>query len=542
VLPLSSGKCDFYNTNYASTLRVFLIGYVGSGFRSLASGEDYDVITPGTEYATHGISSGIEDVDGVPCINTAAASGSRLAVRAPGDPADPLLDTYGMSTGVIRLEGGVFEARRNYSSTVNIPGYWTAVAGSQVSITGVNAGAPIVSGGPISIEGTQLDTVTRVTIGDGTYSYDLTIASATPAELTADPVNLLDTPLGVGVVTVSVESPINNDSLDDVQLQYIPQVPVLTVQDGAGYVLDGLPYENGDQFGVPQAIGVSSATATPDGDVIYNPALPHGTTHDRIFYDRSAGEWGVGDVTVNWQSALDQPPVWRAPPSPGPARLGVPYEYLIGALVDGTRPMTMSDAGAPLPEGLSYGAAAPPNAEYQAIVGTPVQAGTTTGIVARAANSAGAEESAPFPVSVEGYPVLSGIAITEATTSGYSISVNTDQGRSQTVYWIATRNPLTPTAEMIKAGLAADGQKATASGSRPAAAAGVVGPMPVAPLASGTVYYSFAVQQAVDGLNFSNTLSAAGATLPDPAIDTPSDPLVSFYARPKKQNAPDFGV
>ena len=60
----------------------------------------------------------------------------------------------------------------------------------------------------------------------------------------------------------------------------------------------------------------------------------------------------------------------------------MPYSYAIGGLLDGKRPMTLTDAGAALPAGLSYDDSAYP----ETITGTPTVSGAVTGIVTRADN------------------------------------------------------------------------------------------------------------------------------------------------------------
>jgi len=48
--------------------------------------------------------------------------------------------------------------------------------------------------------------------------------------------------------------------------------------------------------------------------------------------------------------------------------------------------MTLTNSGTPLPAGLSYGFAAAPNDDIEAIVGTPTEPGSFIGIVTKAEN------------------------------------------------------------------------------------------------------------------------------------------------------------
>ena len=149
-------------------------------------------------------------------------------------------------------------------------------------------------------------------------------------------------------------------------------------------------------------------------------------------------------------------------------------------------------------------------------------------------------ESAPYTLTVRGVPVLSGLYVSDRQPRSYELRFATDQGGT-TAYWIATRNPASPTPEQIRDGDDAGGIPASARGEQAVSAPGTQPATEVAPLLPATTYYNFIVQQAADGVGWSNVASMAGQTLADPGVGTGRSPLVSFYKRDKALEKPDFG-
>jgi hypothetical protein len=148
---------------------------------------------------------------------------------------------------------------------------------------------------------------------------------------------------------------------------------------------------NGDTLEIPTNLGFSNLILTADADVVYDAAVDQLTTHERRLYVAATNTWDTGDVTVNQveEGVELLPPSWRSTPSPPDAVVGTPYSYPIGALVNGSRPITLSESpgSTPLPAGLDYNSAVNP----ETIEGT-INAGsgtiTVNGIVTRAQNGA----------------------------------------------------------------------------------------------------------------------------------------------------------
>jgi len=532
VLPLVGGKVDV-KWQYAELASMYLVGFTGPRYADNRTDNIPELTAlsnpSGGALQTHQID---EEAIGVPLVSISGSAGNGLMVRQPGSTLTVKRNGYGIMPYACGVINGEIESQSRYSIGLHVWGWWTASQTTTVTITGVNTGDTIVSGDLITVSGTGLDTVTALQLSDGGTNYGLTITSQSASQLQAAAIDLLDLPYPVGALNIEAVSPLNN-ATRAITLAYTSDYDIQTVAGAQPYLLEGLDYADGDQVGTNVSVAGSNLTLTPDSDVLYSPAVPHGTTHTRLHYDASAATWGSGTVTVNRPDAGDGPPLWRATPAPPPARKGVAYSYAIGTLLDGDRPMTLTDSGAALPDGLAYGYMPAPNETIEAIVGTPTVDSGVSGIVTRADNGDQAE-SPPYTLTVIGDPTISALYVSARQPTSYELRFATDQ--AGTAYWIATRNPLTPTPEQIAAGQDASGSAATASGSLAVLTPGGQASVVVSPLAASTVYYNFVVQE-----QWSNVAAVAGETLPDPAAGTGADPLVSFYARPKKQNAPDFG-
>ena len=131
----------------------------------------------------------------------------------------------------------------------------------------------------------------------------------------------------------------------------------------SGTLPAGLTFADGSY---PEAI-----TGTPTAE---------GTTNTAITATNSQGADTSAALDIEVRG-LSHAPLWFGVPSPPNARLGVEYSYAIGVLIEGDRPMTLTDVGDPLPEGLSYDVSSYP----ERIVGTPTEDGSFT-IVTSASN------------------------------------------------------------------------------------------------------------------------------------------------------------
>ena len=246
-----------------------------------------------------------------------------------------------------------------------------------LSITDVNGDNNIVSNGVIAVNGTFPAPVTAASI-DG---YALTVASQTATTVTLTPFNVFNStrPFGAGVLTLDDGTTQDTQAITLSPATGTQYVVVAGVQP---YLAAGLDVADGDQMACDTAVAGSTMTLSANTDVVYSPAAPDGVVHNRHWYDVTTSTWDSGTVRVDRPGAVANPPVWRATPNPPAASIGVPYSYAIGGLLDGKRPMTLTDAGAALPAGLSYDDSAYP----ETITGTPTVSGAVAGIVTRADN------------------------------------------------------------------------------------------------------------------------------------------------------------
>lgn len=242
------------------------------------------------------------------------------------------------------------------------------------SITGVNGDDIIRSEGLISIAGSGLSEVTGATLSEaGARPYTLTIATIGATQLSCDPVDILLTQLPLGTLRLTLEHP-SGDLTYDITMHPKDGWQYSDVTSPTGNYMDkDLGAADGDQIAMPITIGFSTASLQADADAAYDPAVNQLSTHDRHFFDASTNTWDSGPVIVNQveEGVEVLPPSWRSTPAPPMARVGVPYRYEIGYLIDGSRPITLSQSpgSTALPFGLSYNSSSYPETIEGTITG-----------------------------------------------------------------------------------------------------------------------------------------------------------------------------
>lgn len=256
------------------------------------------------------------------------------------------------------------------------------------TLDNVNTDYQVNSLGQFVANGSGLAGVTGGNISfTGLRPYELTIIQATDSAVNITPVDILVTQLQLGVLRLTLYHPdgeltITFDQLPEVGWQYV----TLAGATG-GYIDKDLGAVDGDQICVPSTVGFSSVVLFADGDVHFDGALNQGQTMERRFFDKSTFLWESGTVTINQAGAGLAPPVWRSTPAPPAATVGVFYTYPIGYLVDGDRPMNLSDAGVPLPNGLFYNDIGYPET-IQGTINSGSGTITVSGIITNAENGA----------------------------------------------------------------------------------------------------------------------------------------------------------
>ena len=253
----------------------------------------------------------------------------------------------------------------------------------------VNGNFQALSNGTFIANGSGLSGVTG---GNISYldqrAYPITIASALDATVDIEPIDIHSTSLEpITSLKLTLNHPEGPLSVNFLML---PEDGAQTVElSGAtgNYIDKDIGAIDGDFIEIPTTVGFSSVELFEDGDVHYDGAVNQGTTHIRWLFDKSASTWESGDVTINQTGVGLSPPSWRSTPSPPDATVGVPYLYEIGYLLDGDRPMILSDVGTPLPYGLTYNDLSYP----ETIEGTITSGSgtiTVSGIITQAENSA----------------------------------------------------------------------------------------------------------------------------------------------------------
>ena len=408
-----------------------------------------------------------------------------------------------------------------------------------VSISSINNSGVAQSNGPFVITGSNLSGVTAARVSDaGDRPYTLTINQQDDEQIEIAPWDIHASQLAPGTLTVEIDEPtVGTATRTYTQEVETGQQIVTLASANPAYMIKDIPVvADGDLLELPLSITGSSVTMQADADVCYSPAVQHGQTHIRWFYDQSTNSWDSGNVTMLQSAAPPAAsPTWIGAPNPPIAKAGEVYRYEVAQLLDGDRAMTLTDSGTPLPDGFSYDDTYP-----EAIISASVPGGvgTTTyaGVVTLATNANGTAESAPYSLVVQGYPQLTAVNASGITSSSAELRVTTDQ-TAGLLHWTAdSTSATTPTAEQIIAGQKADGTAAQQTGSAPVTAIGVQGPHVVSGFTHSTWVGFHFVQISADGLNTSNVASSSFYTLDEAGIPLPGqtpDTLVSFFTANK---------
>lgn len=480
---------------------------------------DTDAHTPGTTYALE-----VSSISGL--------TGLTVDVLINGG----VVATENINAYRTRLSGrGIGMAR--FGSVAGLtPAAWDNFSAGYLSdaltITDVNGDDIAQSNGAFVINGGGFEAVTDVDIDDGVNTTALTIESTSASSIVCTPVDIHTTQLLFGSLTVTVTDPGGSDTHAFTMEPAANQQALAISTPIAGSIVDGIiGFTDGDTIEIPTQVGNSQLTLYADGDVWHDPATPDGTVYTRWYYDDDLATWDSGTVTINREALEVDPPRWLSVPNPPIAKAGVAYNYPIGGLISGKRPLTLSDSGNPLPTGLAYNSTA--NAE--AITGTPpsnIGEITVSGIVTRAVNVDGAAESAPYTVTVSGYPVLSAPFAVGITTSGAEVGVTTDQAVGL-LYLIADPLAAEPTAQQIIDGQNASGAPASTAQTHGVAAAGVQGPFTITGFRPNSGVSFWFVQASTDGVvsNVSGQRFTTKIDPTDPSPETDPDRLTSFYNR-----------
>ena len=293
----------------------------------------------------------------------------------PTDPQDPGIVSFALQNVSAPNSDGTIDEFRSGDFADD----------TSLSLGDVNGNNIIESNGTISITGTNLDTATSFTLTDGVNPYTLTTTNVTPTNVECAPVGIMDTQLPYGAMTVEATNGTDTPS-QSVTLTNEPGWEyVVLASPNAAYLAEGLGAVDGDILEVEDAVGLSNLILFADSDLHFDKAVVDGTTFTRRFYDVSTATWDSGTGTINKTvEPGGTPPTWAGVPSSLPnATVGVPYSYAIGAHLQGDRPMTLTDVGTMLPDGLAYN----DSVEPETIEGTPTESASLAGIVTRAENS-----------------------------------------------------------------------------------------------------------------------------------------------------------
>jgi hypothetical protein len=228
---------------------------------------------------------------------------------------DALLGTYtdnseitGLNTGVVLHTYGAL------NDPVELPSIYTVWFGhldslSLRSFDLVNPDGTVKSLGPISTSGSSLGEVTGGEISEGgSRAYPLVMSSATPDHVYFDPIDILDTRLPYGTLTMTLFHGEGNLERDFEMAPPDDWQAVFLSSPNTAYMAKDLtsPTTN-DILEVPVSVNSSSLTLLTDSDVIYDGAVVHGTRHNRRFYDQTVSEWDFGVVTINQEAAVPDP-------------------------------------------------------------------------------------------------------------------------------------------------------------------------------------------------------------------------------------------
>jgi hypothetical protein len=259
----------------------------------------------------------------------------------------------------------------------------------------VNPDGIIKSQGPIILTGNGLSEINKATISEagGVNPYVVAITAQTAQTITLAPIDVQYTPLTYGTLTMTLEHPTDPANMTHA-FNLAPadgwQAVTLSGATDNQLLLTDTDATNGDTMEIPSSDGFSTFTLSADGDVLIDAAANQGMVFLRRLYDETDSTWYSGNVTIN-QIPDDGGellrPSWRSTPAPPNAVVGTWYQYNIGYLITGSRPMQLAAApgSTPLPNGLSYN-----NSSYPETIEGTITSGsgtiTVNNIITRATN------------------------------------------------------------------------------------------------------------------------------------------------------------
>jgi hypothetical protein len=186
------------------------------------------------------------------------------------------------------------------------------------SFDSVNPGDVVSSNGAITVTGSGLSLVSGATISEaGARPYSLTLMVAAPGYVTFEPVDIHETQLEYGTLTMTLAHPDTPPVLERTFTMYPAdgwQAVTLAGSNTQDY-MEGdtiVPYVDGDVLEIPTTVGLSTLELFADADVTYDPAVPQLTVHTRWLFDQTSNDWDDGTVTINQtQAVVPIPPVYQ---------------------------------------------------------------------------------------------------------------------------------------------------------------------------------------------------------------------------------------
>ena len=164
-----------------------------------------------------------------------------------------------------------------------IPGIYLECEKAGYALSDVNGDNVIVRNGPVVINGTFPAGDLTVEIG----GHPLVVDSATDTTIVCAPVDVFATPLSFGTHTLTVTE-LELPGLS-VSLTIDPEHQVVTLTSVTPpLITQGLSAAVGNQVACLKSVGGSVLEMSPEGDVVYWPAMVDGNSHPRYWYDGSS--------------------------------------------------------------------------------------------------------------------------------------------------------------------------------------------------------------------------------------------------------------
>jgi hypothetical protein len=263
------------------------------------------------------------------------------------------------------------------------------------SLDTVNPDGIVKSKGEIVLTGSGLSEIDSASISTaGANPYPVAILSQSAEWMTLAAIDIQQTKHTYGQLLLTLGHPTDVDTTKTFTMVLADGWQSVTLSGATAdtLILTDTPAINGDTMEIPTSNGFSTFTLAANGDVTYDSAADQGMYHTRRLYQVSTASWDNGTVTINQVDAGSGellPPSWRSVPAPPNCVVGTYYEYQIGYLLNGSRPMQLSQAPGSnsLPFGLNYNS----NKNPETIEGTITSgSGTITvnNIITRATNGA----------------------------------------------------------------------------------------------------------------------------------------------------------